>query len=44
MALSKAIAETIKATTFVCGLMVNKEESLIKDIANDHNYIKKLQD
>jgi hypothetical protein len=43
-AMSKSGAEVIKCAAFVCGLMVQKEDSLIKDIASDSNYVRRLQD
>ncbi len=42
--LNKAASEVLRSTTFACGLMANKEESLIKDIAGDEQYVRRLQD
>lgn len=42
--MNKAAAEVLRSSTFACGLLVNKEESLIKDLAQNEAYVKRLQD
>jgi len=34
----------LKSATYACGLMVNKEESLIKDLSVESQYLQQLQD
>ena len=44
MIFEKCTKEVLKSCGVACGLMLHREDSLIKEIANDPHHIRKLQD